>query len=80
MNPFQKNASSASVSRMKERINKLESLVALQDNTIAQLNSEVFRQQQDITRLGQRIEVLEKKLEQLEMPDRIAGNEPPPHW
>ncbi len=65
---------------MEERINQLESLTALQDNTLAQLNNEVFRQQQDIARLRQRIEALEKKLEQIDQPDEIAGNERPPHW
>lgn len=65
---------------MEERINQLESLTALQDNTIAELNTEVFRQQQDIRRLQQRIEAIEKKLEQLKEASDIAGQEKPPHW
>lgn len=65
---------------MEERMNRVESLVALQDNTIAELNREVFCQQQDIARLQLRIEILEKQLEQLEPQERIAGSEKPPHW
>lgn len=65
---------------MEQRINQLESLAAIQDNTIAQLNKELFRQQQDIVRLQHRLEILEKKLEELMQPEEIAGNEKPPHW
>jgi uncharacterized coiled-coil protein SlyX len=65
---------------MNERMNQLESLAALQDDTIAALNMELFRQQQDIAGLQQRIDALEKKLKQLEPADEIAGNEKPPHW
>jgi len=65
---------------MDERINQLESLTALQDDTIAALNTELFRQQQDLAGLLQRIEILEQKLEQLAPGDDIAGNERPPHW
>ncbi len=65
---------------MEERIHKLESLITLQDNTIMELNAEVFRQQKDIVRLQNRLEVLAKKIEQLEGPNDIAGNEKPPHW
>ena len=65
---------------MKERMNQLETLAALQDETIAALNLELFRQQQDIAGLRQRIDALEKKLKQLEPADEIAGNQKPPHW
>ncbi len=65
---------------MEDRINQLESLATLQDNTIAQLNTEVYRQQQAIGRLQRRIEALEHKLKELEQPDEIAQNEKPPHW
>ncbi len=65
---------------MEERINQLESLTALQDNTISELNTEVFRQQQDIRRLQQRLDDLENRVEELKAPDRIADNEKPPHW
>jgi uncharacterized coiled-coil protein SlyX len=65
---------------MEERINQLEALTALQDDTIAALNAELFRQQQDMAGLQHRIETLEKKMEQLALPGEIAGNERPPHW
>lgn len=65
---------------MEERINQLEALAALQDDTIAALNVEIFRQQQDLVGLQRRIEALEKKMEQVAQPGEIAGNERPPHW
>ena len=65
---------------MEDRINRLESLAALQDDTIAALNAEIFRQQQDLSDLQRRIETLEKKMEQLAQSGEIAGNERPPHW
>lgn len=65
---------------MEERINKLEELLIQQDNTIAELNHEVFRQQQDITVLRRRIELLETKIAEIKPSDEIAGNEKPPHW
>ena len=65
---------------MEERINQLESLLALQDNTIQQLNNEVFRQQQDISRLLRRMERLETRLEEMAPSRDIAGQERPPHW
>ena len=65
---------------MNERLIQLENLAALQDETIRQLNQEVFRQQQDIGRLQRRIETIEKKMGDLKEPDQIAGNEKPPHY
>jgi len=65
---------------MEDRINQLETLAALQDETIAALNTELFRQQRDMAGLQHRIEMLEKKMGQLTQPDEIAGNERPPHW
>ncbi len=65
---------------MKERFNQLESLLALQDDTIAALNTEVFHQQRDIAALQRRIAALEERLEQLAEPGEIAGSEKPPHW
>ncbi len=65
---------------MEERIIKLESLSAMQDETIATLNHELFRQQQDILRLKQRIESLEQKLAEFTPGDEIGGNEKPPHY
>ena len=65
---------------MEDRINQLQALVALQDDTIAALNAELFRQQQDLTSQQRRIETLEKKMEQVAQPGEIAENERPPHW
>lgn len=65
---------------MEERIIQLETLSALQDETIATLNQELFRQQQDVLKLTRRIDALEQKLAEFEQPDEIAGNEKPPHY
>lgn len=65
---------------MDKRINQLESLAALQDDTIAALNAEIFRQQQDIAKLSTRLERLEGKLAELAEPNPIAGSERPPHY
>jgi len=65
---------------MEERIIKLETLSAMQDGTIGELNAEIFRQQQDMTRLRRRIETLETKLAAIGDPEEIAGNEKPPHY
>ena len=61
-------------------MNQLESLLALQDKTLNDLNREVFRQQQDMGRLLRRIEMLEEKIREMGEPNQIAGNERPPHW
>jgi uncharacterized coiled-coil protein SlyX len=65
---------------MEDRINNLESLFAQQDSTIAQLNREVFRQQNDIVTLRRQVELLKKKIAKFEPPEEIAGSERPPHW
>jgi uncharacterized coiled-coil protein SlyX len=65
---------------MQERIIKLETLAALQDETIGQLNKELFRQQQDIARLQQRIKAIEQKMAELGDPDPVAESERPPHY
>lgn len=65
---------------MEERIIQLETLSAMQDETIRQLNEEMFRQQQDMAKLRARIELLEKKIAELAEPGPIAGNERPPHY
>ena len=78
--PLPIHGESAKFREMEARINQLEALAALQDETIAALSKELFRQQQDLTGLRQRIEALEKKMEQRAHPDKIAGNERPPHW
>lgn len=58
----------------------MESLSALQENTIRALNEEVFRQQQDMGRLLARIERLEEKIAEFGESEAIAANERPPHY
>lgn len=65
---------------METRIIQLESLLALQDETIARLHEELYRQQQDITRLLRRLEVLAQRLDALEPQEPVAGSERPPHY
>ncbi len=65
---------------MDERINKLETLSAMQDKIVADLNQEIFKQQQDMARLQRRIDALEKKMAERAAPEQIAGNEKPPHY
>jgi len=65
---------------MEERVVQLESQVAQQDRTLGELNQEIFRQQQDITRLRRRLDDLEEKLTEVQNPEEIAGNERPPHY
>ncbi len=65
---------------MEERMIQLETLAALQDETIAQLNRELFRQQQDVSRLMKRLETLEQKMKDVQQPEQVVGNERPPHY
>ena len=65
---------------MEERIIQLEALATLQDETIASLNQEIFRQQQDLARLLRRLQALETKLDEQQNPEQIAENEKPPHY
>jgi SlyX protein len=65
---------------MEKRIIQLETLSALQDQTLETLNEEVFQQQQDLLRLQRRIDMLEKKLSELDQSGPISANEKPPHY
>ena len=65
---------------MEERIIQLETVSALQDQMIQSLNEEVFRQQNDISRLRSQLEKLEKKMMELGESEQIGGNERPPHY
>ena len=65
---------------MEKRIIQLETLSAMQDETITKLNEEIFRQQQDATRLQRRIEAIEQKMADLADPEPIGANERPPHY
>lgn len=65
---------------MENRIIQLETLITLQDDTIRNLNDEIYRQMKDLTRLADRIEIIEEKLKEVQQGDSIAGNERPPHY
>lgn len=65
---------------MEERIIQLETLSAMQDETIKKLNDEIFQQQQDLVRLQRRIETIEQKITAFGDPGSIGGNERPPHY
>jgi SlyX protein len=65
---------------MEDRIIQLETLSALQDQTIQGLNEELFRQQQDLSRLRNQLIELEKKFLERGDSAQISGNERPPHY
>ena len=65
---------------MEKRLIQLETLSALQDETIGKLNKEIFRQQQDLARLQRRIIAIEQKMTELGDPEPVGGNERPPHY
>jgi uncharacterized coiled-coil protein SlyX len=67
-------------SAMEERIIQLESLSAMQDETIRNLHNELFEQQKEIGRLRIRLEQLEQKLTDLTGTGPVGGDERPPHW
>lgn len=64
----------------EERLIQLESLSALQDRTIQQLNEELYTQQKMIRMLQERMEQMEQRVQILGEPGRIAGQERPPHY
>lgn len=65
---------------MEERIIQLETLFALQDQTIQSLNEEVFRQHNDISHLRNQLKELERKILEQGDAEQIGGNERPPHY
>ena len=65
---------------MNERIVNLETLVAMQDETIAGMSKELYRQQQELQRMAMRFELLEQKVQELKEAPEIGGNEKPPHY
>ena len=65
---------------MDERIVNLETLVAMQDETIANMSKEIYRQQQDLQRMAVRVELLEQKVKELKESPEIGGHEKPPHY
>jgi uncharacterized coiled-coil protein SlyX len=65
---------------MEDRIIQLETLVAMQDQTLVQLSKEIYRQQQELKKQDLRLIQLEQKIEQIKEAPEIGGNEKPPHW
>ena len=65
---------------MDERIVRLETLVAMQDETIIGMSRETYRQQQELQRMALRLELLETKMQELKEAPEIGGNEKPPHY
>ena len=65
---------------MEERIIQLETLSALQDETIKSLNQEIFRQQQEASMLRKRLDTLESKVAEMQHPQEIGSSERPPHY
>ncbi|MUM77255.1 SlyX protein [Pseudodesulfovibrio sp. F-1] len=67
---------------METRIERLESLVALQDQTIEKLSDAVFDQQRQLTDLTRQVERMAGKLR--EMDDVLSqsgpADLPPPHY
>ncbi len=78
--PFPRFPAICYLSGMEKRMVQLESLVALQEKTLSELDQEIFRQQQDIARLRRRLDDLEEKLDEARNPEEIAGSERPPHY
>ncbi len=67
---------------MEDRIERLENLAALQDDTIKEMNSVIYAQQKQIDLLEKKVGSLSAKLRQLVDivgKDDIA-NDPPPHY
>jgi len=67
---------------LEERIEKLETQIAFQDDTIEQLNQSLIRQQEDINRLIKIIERMRAQLESLQ-PETVIDQAleiPPPHY
>ncbi len=67
---------------MEERIERLESVVALQDRTIEKLSDRVFEQQQQIRDREKFVERLVGKIRELDTDMDQSGplDVPPPHY
>ncbi|KAB1441662.1 SlyX family protein [Pseudodesulfovibrio senegalensis] len=66
---------------MEDRIERLESAVAQQDNTIEELNRVVFDQQKQIDELEKKLELLAAKFREMaEAQDTGFVDTPPPHY
>lgn len=67
---------------MEKRLERLESLVALQDRTMEELNDRLFEQQQQITDLERLVQRLATKVRDLDTDYEQSGPQdvPPPHY
>lgn len=67
---------------MDDRIERLESLLALQDRTMEKLNDQLFDQQKQIDDLHRLVERLARKIRALDEEMEHAGpvDVPPPHY
>ena len=60
----------------EERLVRIETQLAFQEQTIKDLNDVLYAQQQEIDRLGKKIEELLESLPAMDVP----ANEKPPHY
>jgi SlyX protein len=60
----------------EERLVKIETQLAFQEQTIKELNDVLYEQQKEIDRLSKRVEELLKTIPGIEAP----ANEKPPHY
>ena len=67
---------------MEKRVERLESLVALQDRTIENLSDRLFEQQQQIRGLEKIVERLAGKVREMDADMEQSGglDVPPPHY
>ncbi|WP_419785988.1 SlyX family protein [Pseudodesulfovibrio sp.] len=67
---------------LEERVERLESLVSLQDRTIEKLNDAVYEQQQELLDMEKKLERMAGKVREMdEILDRNDGPDaPPPHY
>jgi len=66
----------------EDRVTELETRVAHQDQAILELSDEIYRQQQQITRLEDQCRALLARLESLDAagPSGNPADEVPPHY
>ena len=60
----------------EERLVKIETQLAFQEQTIKELNDVLYQQQQEIDRLTKRVDELTESIPGIEAP----ANEKPPHY
>jgi len=67
---------------MEDRIERLESLLAIQDRTVEKLSDSIFEQQQQIANLEKQMERLANKIREMDahMDQSGAFDAPPPHY